>query len=135
MKWLGFRVPLAIVNKAHQVGTSIATNKRDDDVIMFYQANQLYPFAISLKESIRTYESVLRKVEDRPDVKPLLAQHRKDLYSLFKEVHLASFNLPLLTSTLQGWDCLGSPTNLILMSKNWLNKFLHLKKRLMSCLK
>lgn len=40
---LGFRVPLPIVNKAHQ-------------------ANQLYPFAISLIESIRTYERTLEKV-------------------------------------------------------------------------
>jgi dynein heavy chain 1, cytosolic len=38
-----FRVPLAIVNKAHQ-------------------ANQLYPFAISLIESVRTYERTLEKV-------------------------------------------------------------------------
>lgn len=43
LKNLGFRVPLAIVNKAHQ-------------------ANQLYPFAISLIESIRTYERTLEKV-------------------------------------------------------------------------
>lgn len=43
MKNLGFRVPLAIVNKAHQ-------------------ANQLYPFAISLIESVRTYERTLEKV-------------------------------------------------------------------------
>ena len=43
MRWLGFRVPLAIVNKAHQ-------------------ANQLYPFAISLIESVRTYEQTLEKV-------------------------------------------------------------------------
>lgn len=39
-----FRVPLAIVNKAHQ-------------------ANQLYPFAISLIESVRTYERTLEKVK------------------------------------------------------------------------
>ena len=43
LKWLGFRVPLAIVNKAHQ-------------------ANQLYPFAISLIESVRTYERTCEKV-------------------------------------------------------------------------
>lgn len=42
-KGLGFRVPLAIVNKAHQ-------------------ANQLYPFAISLIESVRAYERTLDKV-------------------------------------------------------------------------
>jgi dynein heavy chain 1 len=45
LKCLGFRVPLAIVNKAHQ-------------------ANQLYPFAISLIESVRTYEMTLEKVSD-----------------------------------------------------------------------
>lgn len=45
LKWLGFRVPLAIVNKAHQ-------------------ANQLYPFAISLIESVRTYERTCEKVID-----------------------------------------------------------------------
>lgn len=42
-KGLGFRVPLAIVNKAHQ-------------------ANQHYPFAISLIESVRAYERTLDKV-------------------------------------------------------------------------
>lgn len=45
LKCLGFRVPLAIVNKAHQ-------------------ANQLYPFAISLIESVRTYEMTLEKVSN-----------------------------------------------------------------------
>lgn len=40
---LPFRVPLAIVNKAHQ-------------------ANQIYPYAISLIESVRTYERTLEKV-------------------------------------------------------------------------
>lgn len=43
LKNLGFRVPLSIVNKAHQ-------------------ANQLYPFAISLIGSVRTYEMTLQKV-------------------------------------------------------------------------
>ncbi|PSN49082.1 Dynein heavy chain [Blattella germanica] len=46
LKNLGFRVPLAIVNKAHQ-------------------ANQLYPFAISLIESVRTYERTLEKLTNR----------------------------------------------------------------------
>lgn len=41
--YFSFRVPLAIVNKAHQ-------------------ANQIYPFAISLIESVRTYERTLEKV-------------------------------------------------------------------------
>ena len=43
LKWLGFRVPLTIVNKAHQ-------------------ANQLYPHAISLMESVRTYSRTCERV-------------------------------------------------------------------------
>ncbi len=54
LKNLGFRVPLAIVNKAHQ-------------------ANQLYPFAISLIESVRTYERSLEKMEQRPNIVLLVA--------------------------------------------------------------
>ena len=54
LKCLGFRVPLAIVNKAHT-------------------ANQLYPFAISLIESVRTYERTLEKVRISTD-SPLRSQ-------------------------------------------------------------
>ena len=43
MRAIGFRVPLAIVNKAHT-------------------SNQIYPFAISLIESVRTYDRTLEKV-------------------------------------------------------------------------
>ena len=42
-KWLGFRVPFSIVNQANQ-------------------ANQLYPHAVSLMESIKTYELMCQKV-------------------------------------------------------------------------
>ncbi|XP_044006814.1 dynein heavy chain, cytoplasmic isoform X3 [Aphidius gifuensis] len=78
LKNLGFRVPLAIVNKAHQ-------------------ANQLYPFAISLIESIRTYERTLEKltnrsphcpglkIEDKASIIPLVAGLRKDVLALFSE--------------------------------------------------
>lgn len=66
LKNLGFRVPLAIVNKAHQ-------------------ANQLYPFAISLIESIRTYERTLEKMEDKTSIIPLVAGLRKDVQSLIAE--------------------------------------------------
>ncbi|XP_077870638.1 cytoplasmic dynein 1 heavy chain 1-like [Saccoglossus kowalevskii] len=66
LKWLGFRVPLAIVNKAHQ-------------------ANQMYPFAISLIESVRTYERTCEKVEDRPSISLLVAGLRKDVQALIAE--------------------------------------------------
>ncbi|CAH3116472.1 unnamed protein product [Pocillopora meandrina] len=66
LKWLGFRVPLAIVNKAHQ-------------------ANQLYPFAISLIESVRTYERTCEKVEERNSISILVAGLRKEVQALITE--------------------------------------------------
>ncbi|XP_060529688.1 dynein heavy chain, cytoplasmic isoform X3 [Cylas formicarius] len=79
LKCLGFRVPLAIVNKAHL-------------------ANQLYPFAISLIESIRTYEMTLKKltlrshpqsgsvkIEDKASIIPLVAGMRIDVLNLIEE--------------------------------------------------
>ncbi|CAB3376335.1 Hypothetical predicted protein [Cloeon dipterum] len=76
LKNLGFRVPLAIVNKAHQ-------------------ANQLYPFAISLIESVRTYERTLEKlnnrsvssgkIEDKPNIVLLVAGLHKDVQTMIAE--------------------------------------------------
>ncbi|XP_071963522.1 cytoplasmic dynein 1 heavy chain 1-like [Antedon mediterranea] len=66
LKWLGFRVPLAIVNKAHQ-------------------ANQLYPFAISLIESVRTYERTCDKVEARPTITLLVAGLKREVQGLIAE--------------------------------------------------
>ena len=43
LKSLGFRMPLAIVNKAHQI-------------------NQIYPFAIALIDATRLYEKTCQKV-------------------------------------------------------------------------
>lgn len=50
LKGLGFRIPLNIVNKAHQ-------------------ANQLYPNAISMIDSVRMYEQTCKKVDDRERVR------------------------------------------------------------------
>ncbi|XP_050295050.1 dynein heavy chain, cytoplasmic isoform X2 [Anthonomus grandis grandis] len=66
LKCLGFRVPLAIVNKAHQ-------------------ANQLYPFAISLIENVRTYKMTLKKIEDKASIIPLVAGMRNDVQTLIQE--------------------------------------------------
>ena len=66
LKNLGFRVPLAIVNKAHQ-------------------ANQLYPFAISLIESVRTYERSLEKMEPKQNIALLVAGLRRDVQQLISE--------------------------------------------------
>lgn len=70
LKWLGFRVPLTIVNKA-------------------YQASQLYPFAISLIESVRTYDRTCDKVEERMSISLLVAGMRKEVQLLVSEgIHL-----------------------------------------------
>ena len=67
MKWLGFRVPLSIVNKAHQ-------------------ANQLYPFAMSLFESVRTYHQTLEKIDERPSINLLVAGLHREVQALIAEV-------------------------------------------------
>ena len=66
LKWLGFRVPLVIVNKA-------------------LQANHLYPFAISLKASIRTYQQTLEKVANQKDLVQLVASYQKNIQSRVTE--------------------------------------------------
>ncbi|OXA50597.1 Dynein heavy chain, cytoplasmic [Folsomia candida] len=66
LKNLGYRVPLAIMNKAHQ-------------------ANQMYPFAISLMESVRTYERSWEKIEDRANVTLLVAGSRQEVHIMIQE--------------------------------------------------
>ncbi|XP_065684969.1 cytoplasmic dynein 1 heavy chain 1 isoform X1 [Hydra vulgaris] len=66
LKWLGFRVPLAIVRQAND-------------------ANQYYPSAISLIESIRTYEITNNKVLEKPTIIPLVAGVRRDIQTLVAE--------------------------------------------------
>ena len=67
LKGLGFRLPLNIVNKAHQ-------------------ANQLYPFAISLIETVRTYERTCSKVEEKSNTALLVAGMRRDIQNCIAEV-------------------------------------------------
>uniref|UniRef100_A0A914WGW8 Dynein heavy chain tail domain-containing protein n=1 Tax=Plectus sambesii TaxID=2011161 RepID=A0A914WGW8_9BILA len=66
LKNMGFRIPLPVVNKAHQ-------------------ANQLYPFAISLLESVRTYDSINDKIADKRDMVLLVAGHKRDIQSQIAE--------------------------------------------------
>lgn len=74
LKNLSFRVPLAIVNKAHQ-------------------ANQLYPFAVSLIESVRTFDAVNDKVASKPNIKLLVAGIKKEVQTLIGEVNFKFFSL------------------------------------------
>ncbi|RWS14208.1 Dynein heavy chain: cytoplasmic-like protein [Dinothrombium tinctorium] len=66
LKSLGFRVPIAIVNKAHQ-------------------ANQLYPFAVSLIETVKSYERACEKVEERTSISLLVAGMKKEVQNLLCE--------------------------------------------------
>lgn len=61
-----FRVPLVILNKAHQ-------------------ANQLYPSAMSLIESLKSYERTCEKMEDRPSAKQLVARMKLAVHNNIAE--------------------------------------------------
>lgn len=73
---MGFRIPLKIVNTAHQ-------------------ANILYPFAISLLESIRTYDSINERIAGNDGINMLIASYKKDIQNQLAEVILF-FVLPLI---------------------------------------
>lgn len=62
----GFRVPLAVVNKAHQ-------------------ANTLYPFAVSLIETIKSYERTTEKIEGNPSAQLLVAGMKKEVQAIIAE--------------------------------------------------
>lgn len=66
LKWLGYRVPLPLVNKAHQ-------------------ANQLYPYAIGLLESARAYELSNTKVNPEHGHDYLVAGMKKEIQNLIVE--------------------------------------------------
>uniref|UniRef100_A0A8R1U2J5 Dynein heavy chain, cytoplasmic n=1 Tax=Onchocerca volvulus TaxID=6282 RepID=A0A8R1U2J5_ONCVO len=66
MKHMGFRIPLKIVNTAHQ-------------------ANLLYPFAISLLESIRTYDSINERIANKSGVNMLIVTYKKDIQGQLAE--------------------------------------------------
>lgn len=66
LRALGFRIPLPILNKAHQ-------------------ANQLYPSAMSLIESLKSYERTCEKLEDKPSAKQLVAMMKKEVQDQIME--------------------------------------------------
>ena len=49
------------------------------------EANQLYPFAFSLIESVRTYERTCEKVEERSTISLLVAGLKKEVQALIAE--------------------------------------------------
>lgn len=66
LRALGFRVPLGIVNKAHQ-------------------ANHHFPFAVSLIETVKAYERACEKVESKPSLALLVAGLKLEVQELISE--------------------------------------------------
>lgn len=66
LRALSFRVPLAILNKA-------------------LQANQLYPSAMSLIESLKSYERTCEKLEERHSAKQLVAKMKREVQDQIAE--------------------------------------------------
>lgn len=66
LKSLGFRITLAIVNKAHQ-------------------ANQHFPFAVSLIETVKAYERACEKVKQKPSLALLVAGLKLEVQELIGE--------------------------------------------------
>ena len=73
---------------------------------MFFQ---LYPFAVSLTESVNTYVAVCQRVESRAQLKTLLAERRNELVRLVQEgaeLVWDSYKLENYTQS-QGWKSPG----------------------------
>jgi dynein heavy chain 1 len=64
LQWLGFRVPFTIT-------------------LLSSGAKQVYPFAVSLKDTIKTYTQTLAKVT--PDIALLIASYKRDVQNLLNE--------------------------------------------------
>lgn len=64
---MGFRIPFKIMSHSHNI-------------------NAYYPYAISLLESIRIYESTNEVITARQSIEQLVAGHRKNIHELLQEV-------------------------------------------------
>jgi hypothetical protein len=67
LKNMGFRIPFKIMTYSHNISA-------------------YYPYAISLLESVRVYESTNEISTQRQSVEPLVANHRKMIHDLLQEV-------------------------------------------------
>ena len=67
LKWMGFRIPFSLIRKVNQ-------------------ANLLYPYAVSLMESMRTYELTCEKLVANEQVAPLVSSAKQDCQTAIQEV-------------------------------------------------
>jgi dynein heavy chain 1, cytosolic len=64
LSWLGYQIP-------HRIATTAK------------QAQRVYPYALSLMESVSGYLSALRAIQEMPNMAPLMAGYERDVQSLF----------------------------------------------------
>lgn len=79
LRALGYRVPLMVVNKG-------------------LTANHLYPYCISLRASLRTYEQTLAKVQSRNKLVPLIASYHLGIQEFLAK---QAFPLPWVSYRLE----------------------------------
>ena len=72
LKAMNTRLPFKILNTAQQATT-------------------MYPYAISLRESVHVYEYTNKLVNDRENISVLLSSYLKTIHGLFEDVNLTSF--------------------------------------------
>jgi len=77
--WLGFQVPHTVSNIAKD-------------------AKRVYPYAVSLMETVRTYSQTVAKLEQNPDIVPLVAATHKKAQEQIAKGASRSFLLSLPTS-------------------------------------
>lgn len=81
--WLGFQVPHTISNIAKD-------------------AKRVYPYAVSLMETVRTYSQTVAKLHDNPEIAPLVAAlHKKAQEQIAKGEHRVPKAKVLLAAILQ----------------------------------
>uniref|UniRef100_A0AC35TT30 DHC_N1 domain-containing protein n=1 Tax=Rhabditophanes sp. KR3021 TaxID=114890 RepID=A0AC35TT30_9BILA len=66
LKHMNFRVPLKISSITHHI-------------------NLIYPFAISIIDSIRTYDSINKKVSENTDIQSLLSSYKNGMHDIIEE--------------------------------------------------
>lgn len=64
LQWLGFRVPISVT-------------------LLSSGAKQVYPFAVTLRETIRTYTQTCARITD--EISPLISSYKKDVQGLLNE--------------------------------------------------
>lgn len=101
MRALGYRVPLALVNKA-------------------INASHLYPYCISLRASLRTYDQTLTKLKNRDNLVPLIAKYHLEL-----QTFLANQGFPLQWNSYKLEKLVQELSDLVSVRQAWQTAFIN----------